>query len=61
MVSMNTAQRNKLIGGEPGSGKSVALQLVAADGALSVDVQPIFIDGNGSNSGFQSPMLSTTG
>jgi DNA segregation ATPase FtsK/SpoIIIE, S-DNA-T family len=39
------AERNMLIGGEPGSGKSVALQLVVAHGALSADCRLILVDG----------------
>jgi S-DNA-T family DNA segregation ATPase FtsK/SpoIIIE len=34
-----------LIGGEPGGGKSVALQLIVAHGALSPDCRLILIDG----------------
>ena len=34
-----------LIGGEPGSGKSVALQLIVAHGALSPDCRLILTDG----------------
>ena len=34
-VEVNLAERNMLIGGEPGGGKSVALQLIVAHGALS--------------------------
>ena len=34
-----------LIGGEPGGGKSVALQLIVAHGALSADCKLILIDG----------------
>ncbi len=36
-VEVALAERNMLIGGEPGSGKSVALQLIVAQGALSSD------------------------
>lgn len=39
------AERNMLIGGEPGGGKSVALQLITAHGALSPDCRLILIDG----------------
>ncbi len=44
-VCVNLAERNMLIGGEPGSGKSVALQLVVAHGALAADCKLILIDG----------------
>ncbi len=38
-VEINLAERNMLIGGEPGGGKSVALQLIVAHGALSSGLQ----------------------
>jgi DNA segregation ATPase FtsK/SpoIIIE, S-DNA-T family len=44
-VEINLAERNMLIGGEPGGGKSVALQLIVAHGALSADCRLILIDG----------------
>ncbi len=44
-VEVNLAERNMLIGGEPGGGKSVALQLIVAHGALSADCKLILIDG----------------
>ncbi len=44
-VEVNLAERNMLIGGEPGGGKSVALQLIVAHGALSGDCKLILIDG----------------
>src|SRR5947208_14604845 len=44
-VRVTLAERNMLIGGEPGSGKSVALQLIVAHGALSLDCELILIDG----------------
>jgi DNA segregation ATPase FtsK/SpoIIIE, S-DNA-T family len=44
-VSASLAERNMLIGGEPGGGKSVALQLIVAHGALSADCKLILIDG----------------
>src|SRR6266576_790856 len=44
-VDVNLAERNMLIGGEPGGGKSVALQLIVAHGALSADCKLILIDG----------------
>lgn len=44
-VEITLAERNMLIGGEPGGGKSVALQLIVAHGALSPDCRLILIDG----------------
>src|SRR5215469_9260505 len=44
-VHVTLAERNMLIGGEPGSGKSVALQLVVAHGALSPDCRLVLVDG----------------
>src|ERR1700746_2218411 len=44
-ISVNLAERNILIGCEPGSGKSVALQLIVAHGALSPDCRLILVDG----------------
>src|ERR1700735_1948061 len=44
-VEVTMAERNMLIGGEPGSGKSVALQLIVAHGALSADCRLILVDG----------------
>ena len=44
-VHVTLAERNMLIGGEPGGGKSVALQLVVAHGALSADCRLILVDG----------------
>jgi S-DNA-T family DNA segregation ATPase FtsK/SpoIIIE len=44
-VEVTLAERNMLIGGEPGGGKSVALQLITAHGALSADCRLILIDG----------------
>jgi hypothetical protein len=44
-VHVTLAERNMLIGGEPGGGKSVALQLIVAHGALSSDCKLILIDG----------------
>jgi S-DNA-T family DNA segregation ATPase FtsK/SpoIIIE len=37
--------RNLLIGGEPGSGKSALLNLIAAHGALSLDCRLVLLDG----------------
>ena len=45
VVRITLAERNMLIGGEPGSGKSVALQLVVAHGALSPDCRLVLVDG----------------
>jgi S-DNA-T family DNA segregation ATPase FtsK/SpoIIIE len=45
-VHVNLAERNMLIGGEPGGGKSSALNLICAHGALSADCRLILIDGN---------------
>src|SRR5258708_327146 len=44
-AEVTLAQRNMLVGGEPGGGKSVALQLIVAHGALSPDCRLILIDG----------------
>ena len=44
-VRVTLAERNMLIGGEPGGGKSVALQLIVAHGALSPDCELILVDG----------------
>jgi len=44
-VEVTLAERNMLIGGEPGGGKSVALQLIVAHGALSPDCCLILVDG----------------
>ena len=44
-VEVTLAVRTMLIGGEPGGGKSVALQLIVAHGALSSDCRLILVDG----------------
>jgi DNA segregation ATPase FtsK/SpoIIIE, S-DNA-T family len=44
-VHVNLAERNMLLGGEPGGGKSNALNLITAHGALSADCRLILIDG----------------
>jgi S-DNA-T family DNA segregation ATPase FtsK/SpoIIIE len=44
-VNVTLAERNMLIGGEPGGGKSVALQLIVAHGALSPDCRLVLVDG----------------
>jgi S-DNA-T family DNA segregation ATPase FtsK/SpoIIIE len=44
-VRVGLAERNLLIGGEPGSGKSVALNLIVAHAALSTDCRLVLVDG----------------
>ncbi len=44
-AEVSLAERNMLIGGEPGAGKSVALQLIVAHAALSADCHLILVDG----------------
>src|SRR6201989_1934864 len=44
-VEVTLAERNMLIGGEPGGGKAVALQLIVAHGALSHDWKRVVFDG----------------
>ena len=44
-VRVNLAERNMLLGGEPGGGKSNALNLITGHGALSADCTLILIDG----------------
>ena len=44
-VFVDLAERNMLLGGEPGSGKSNAINLIVAHGALSADCKLILIDG----------------
>ena len=44
-VYVELAERNMLIGGEPGAGKSSAINLITAHGALSGDCRLILIDG----------------
>jgi S-DNA-T family DNA segregation ATPase FtsK/SpoIIIE len=44
-VHIGLAERNLLIAGEPGAGKSVALNLIVAHAALSADCQLVLIDG----------------
>ena len=44
-VHVNLAERNILVGGEPGAGKSSALNLITAHGALSGDCKLVLIDG----------------
>jgi DNA segregation ATPase FtsK/SpoIIIE-like protein len=45
LVSMRLVERNVLVGGEPGAGKSVALSLLVAAGALDPDVRVSLLDG----------------
>src|SRR5580693_3096796 len=45
-VYVNLAERNMLIGGEPGGGKSSAENLIVAHGALSCDCRLVLVDGN---------------
>src|SRR5262249_47626145 len=44
-VYVNLAERNILLGGEPGAGKSSGLNLIVAHGALSHDCKLILVDG----------------
>jgi S-DNA-T family DNA segregation ATPase FtsK/SpoIIIE len=44
-VYVDLAERNMLLGGEPGAGKSSGLNLITAHGALSADCKLILIDG----------------
>jgi S-DNA-T family DNA segregation ATPase FtsK/SpoIIIE len=44
-VHVDLAERNMLLGGEPGGGKSNALNLIVAHGALSHDCKLILVDG----------------
>ena len=44
-VHVNLAERNMLLGGEPGAGKSSGLNLIVAHGALSRDCKLILVDG----------------
>ena len=44
-VHVNLAERNMLLGGEPGAGKSSGLNLITAHGALSHDCKLILVDG----------------
>ena len=45
-VHVDLAERNMLIGGEPGGGKSSAENLIVAHGALSHDCRLVLVDGN---------------
>ena len=44
-VHVDLAERNMLLGGEPGGGKSNALNLIVAHGALSADGRLVLVDG----------------
>jgi DNA segregation ATPase FtsK/SpoIIIE, S-DNA-T family len=44
-VYVDLAERNMLLGGEPGAGKSSGLNLITAHGALSCDCKLILVDG----------------
>ena len=44
-VHVDLAERNILLGGEPGAGKSSGLNLIVAHGALSYDCKLILVDG----------------
>jgi DNA segregation ATPase FtsK/SpoIIIE, S-DNA-T family len=44
-VHVDLAERNMLLGGEPGAGKSSGLNLITAHGALSHDCKLILVDG----------------
>jgi S-DNA-T family DNA segregation ATPase FtsK/SpoIIIE len=44
-VNLDLAEKNVLVGGEPGGGKSVALNLLVAHGALSCDCGLVLVDG----------------
>jgi len=44
-VYVNLAERNMLLGGEPGAGKSSGINLITAHGALSYDCKLILVDG----------------
>jgi S-DNA-T family DNA segregation ATPase FtsK/SpoIIIE len=44
-VRVGLAERNLIVAGEPGAGKSVALNLIVAHAALSTDCRLILIDG----------------
>ena len=54
-VEVTLAERNMLIGGEPGGGKSVALQLIVAHGALSADCRSSWWTASGSSSACGRP------
>ncbi len=45
LVAVCLGERNVLLGGEPGAGKSAAVNLICAHGALSGDCRLVLIDG----------------
>ncbi len=45
LVDINLGERNILLGGEPGAGKSNGVNLICAHGALSADCRLVLIDG----------------
>ena len=51
-VYVDLAERNVLLGGEPGGGKSNALSLIVAHGALSGDCKLVLVDGKRVELGF---------
>ena len=51
-VYVDLAERNVLLGGEPGGGKSNALSLIVAHGALSGDCKLVLVDGKRGELGF---------
>jgi len=51
-VHVDLGERNVLLGGEPGGGKSNALSLIVAHGALSGDCRLVLIDGKRVELGF---------
>ena len=65
-VYVDLAERNMLLGGEPGAGKSSGLNLITAHGALSHDCKLILVDGKqvelgpwrASADGFIGPSIS---
>jgi S-DNA-T family DNA segregation ATPase FtsK/SpoIIIE len=44
-VDVDLAERNLIVGGEPGAGKSSAINLIVAHGALSGDCRLVLVDG----------------
>ena len=44
-VYVELAERNMLLGGEPGAGKSSGINLIVAHGALSYECKLILVDG----------------
>src|SRR6266699_2844479 len=60
-VHVNLAERNMLLGGEPGAGKSSGLNLIVAHGALSYDCKLILVEASRSSwaCGGPAPMSSS--